>query len=559
MFTRRRRPRKRVGYPHRTAGSVLLAGSGARRRRHRAGPGPYLAVLALLLVTAGGAGAFLYVHERQASKERRQQAAHSFVAAWVRGDVQAMYRLVGSRARKRYAFEDFRYSYRVAERAAGIERVRAGRLGVLRGGAVAVPVTVRTKDFGTLYGVVSIPTLDEDGEGRIDWAPRLRLPGLRAGEAVRRTAGKEPRRGDVLAADGTPLAADPIGAGIAGTPGDGDTSATGLERLYEDRLTGHPSATLRFGDRVIRKVGAQPGRSVHTTLRPSLMRAANAALGDHIGGVAVIRPRDGAVLALAGLAVSAPQPPGSTFKIVTLAAALEHRVAKPSSSYPVQTAAVLSGVRLRNAGDGPCGGSLSRSFAASCNSVFGPLGAKVGRERLVAMAERFGFNEQPRVPAAKPASIARDLRDDLAVGAAAIGQERDLATPLTMASVGATIANGGVRVRPRIVREEKVVRKRAVRRSVANQVRDMMVGVVSGGTGGGAALPGITVAGKTGTAELVPTADGAADPKNTDAWFVAFAPAYKPTVAVAVMLVGAGHGGDTAAPIARRVLQAALG
>jgi cell division protein FtsI/penicillin-binding protein 2 len=178
----------------------------------------------------------------------------------------------------------------------------------------------------------------------------------------------------------------------------------------------------------------------------------------------------------------------------------------------------------------------------------------------VRFAEAFGFNERPDIPAAKASTIpaARELRDDLAVGASAIGQDRDLATPLVMASVGATIANGGVRARPRLVRSEKAVRRRVVRRGVARQVRDMMLAVVRGGTGTAAALPGVDVAGKTGTAELVPTADAAADPSKTDAWFVAFAPASAPTVAVAVMLIGAGQGGASAAPIAREVLAAAL-
>jgi peptidoglycan glycosyltransferase len=175
-------------------------------------------------------------------------------------------------------------------------------------------------------------------------------------------------------------------------------------------------------------------------------------------------------------------------------------------------------------------------------------------------AERFGFNRVPRVPSAVASRFPapRELRDSLAVGAAAIGQDRDLATPLQMAVVGATIANRGVRAAPRIARSEKVVRRRAVRVRVARQVREMMRSVVRSGTGGAAALPGVDVAGKTGTAELRPTADAASDPKNTDAWFVAFAPAGKPRVAVAVMLVGAGAGGKSAAPIARQVLQAAL-
>jgi cell division protein FtsI/penicillin-binding protein 2 len=256
--------------------------------------------------------------------------------------------------------------------------------------------------------------------------------------------------------------------------------------------------------------------------------------------------------------VSAPQPPGSTFKIITVSAALRAGVATMSSTYPIRTYALLSGVRLRNAGGEACGGSLPNAFAVSCNSVFAPMGAKLGARRLVRAAEAFGFNSTPRVPAAKASSISQParLKDDLAVGAAAIGQDRDLATPLEMATVGATIAAGGRRARPRVVASDAVVRRRAIPTRVAHQVRSMMLGVVRGGTGTAAALPGIEVAGKTGTAELVP--NGGSDPSNTDAWFVAFAPAGAPKVAVGVMLVGAGAGGQAAAPIARQVLAAAL-
>ena len=154
--------------------------------------------------------------------------------------------------------------------------------------------------------------------------------------------------------------------------------------------------------------------------------------------------------------------------------------------------------------------------------------------------------------------IATDLRDDLAVGAAAIGQDRDLATPLQMATVGATIANDGVREEPRLAREERRRARRVVSKATAQTVNELMVGVVSGGTGTAAALPGVSVAGKSGTAELVPTQGEPVDPANTNAWFVAFAPAEDPQVAVAVMLIRAGQGGTTAAPVAREVLSAAL-
>ncbi|MGZ6589560.1 MAG: penicillin-binding transpeptidase domain-containing protein [Solirubrobacteraceae bacterium] len=287
------------------------------------------------------------------------------------------------------------------------------------------------------------------------------------------------------------------------------------------------------------------------------MAQAAAALGQQLGGVAVIRPRDGAVVALAGLAVSAPQPPGSSFKIITASAALQDGVATPSTTYPILTAATLSGVELRNASGEACGGSLTEAFIVSCNSVFAPLGAKLGAQRLVAMARAFGFDEQPKIPAAKPSTISppSQLRDSLAVGAAAIGQDRDLATPLQMASVGATIALHGRRVQPRITTIDPVISRQVVSAKVADEVRSMMIGVVRSGTGTAAAIPGLEVAGKTGTAELRPNSS---NPKDADAWFVAFAPAQDPRIAVAVMLVGAGFGGTTAAPIARQVLQAAL-
>jgi hypothetical protein len=416
-----------------------------------------------------------------------------------------------------------------------------------------------------------------DAEALCAWASlrlgrRVRLPSADEWEALARgtdaspvrSAEREPYRSRrkplrrTLAPQSILYARDPVGAGIAGTPPAAGERGSGLEQLYDARLAGRPAAELRFGERVIARAPGRRPRSVHATIRPGLQRASVAALGDRLGGVAVLRPRSGDVLALAGLAVSAPQPPGSTFKIVTLAGALDAGITKPSSVYPVRTSATLSGVRLRNASNESCGGTLVASFAHSCNSVFAPLGARLGAQRLVRTAEAFGFNERPRVPAAKASRISRELKDSHAVGAAAIGQDRDLATPLQMASVGATIAAGGMRARPRIVREEPVVRRRAARARTARQVRSMMLAVVRGGTGTAAAIPGVEVAGKTGTAELRPTAGAPADPKNTDAWFVAFAPAHSPRVAVAVMLIGAGAGGQAAAPIARRVLQAAL-
>ena len=546
MFTSSRRSR----------GGVRWIEPGRRRRRR-----PSLLPLAILALLLGAGAAVAYVlHERADDRAELRDTAARFAAGWARGKPAAMYRELDADARSKYSARRFAADYRMANSEATVEKVvtRPARKAV--GGKVTVAVAVRTKLFGTLRGRIALPVTRVGERVGVRWRPYMRLPGLRPGENVQRKIRARPQRASVLAADGRRLAREPSAQPIAGRAPAGGDPGFGLEARYDDRLGGRPSAELRFGARRIAATKARRGRSVRATIRPALQRAAVAALGDRLGGVAVLRPRDGAVLALSGLAVSAPQPPGSTFKIVTLAAALQAKVATPSSTYPVRTAATLSGVRLRNAGDESCGGSLTASFTHSCNSVFAPLGAKLGAKRLSAAAERFGFNQTPRVPAGKPSVFpkAKDLKDSLAVGAAAIGQDRDLATPLQMAAVGATIANRGVHPTPRIVRSDRVVRHRAVSARVAAQVRDMMLSVVRSGTGTAAALPGVEVAGKTGTAELRPTADAAPDPKNTDAWFVAFAPARSPRVAVAVMLVGAGAGGKSAAPIARQVLAAAL-
>ena len=235
------------------------------------------------------------------------------------------------------------------------------------------------------------------------------------------------------------------------------------------------------------------------------------------------------------------------------------RRGKPSSSYPVRPSATLSGVKLRNAGDESCGGSLANSFAHSCNSVFGPLGAKVGAKRLLAMAEKFGFNEQPDLPAAKVSTIpkAPSSRTRSPSARRAIGQDTDNATPLGMASVAATIANQR-RAHEAVAGGRANPRKRVVSAKVAGQVRDMMIAVVTDGTGKRRRDPGRHVAGKTGTAELVSTADIAQDPRTRPPGSSPSPPPPTRRSAVAVMLPNAGQGGASAAPIAKRVLQAAL-
>jgi cell division protein FtsI/penicillin-binding protein 2 len=270
-------------------------------------------------------------------------------------------------------------------------------------------------------------------------------------------------------------------------------------------------------------------------------------------------------------------------KILTLTGALEAKVATPKSSYPYATSTTLSGVKLENANGESCGGTLAVAFAVSCNSVFAPLGAALGASRLVSVAERFGFNRAPDIPGAATSTIPRasEIGDDLAVGSSAIGQGRVQATALQMVRVASAIALRGRLPRLTLelpARPRRAPASRIVTAKVARTVGRLMVGVVRDGTGVRAQIPGVVVAGKTGTAELEttktcpppePTPLGEAPPPescqssasrtdDTDAWFTAFAPVGKPRIAVCVMLVRNGAGGDTAAPAARGVLIAGL-
>jgi len=338
---------------------------------------------------------------------------------------------------------------------------------------------------------------------------------------------------------------------------------TGLERALEPELAGRPGGELLAGRRVIARSEPRAAPPVRTTIDSGLQNAAVTALGARFGGIAALDAANGEVRALAGVAFSAPQPPGSTFKIVTTTAALEAGLVRSSQRFPVQTAATIDGVRLENANGESCGGTFRESFAHSCNSVFAPLGVRVGSRRLVETAERFGWNAPPTIPGEAPSTLPapQRIKPALELGATAIGQGKVLATPFRLASVAQTIAAGGVMAEPSLRAGRRSPRRRVTSERIARSIRAYMVDVVRYGTGTAAAIPGAQVAGKTGTAELGDTRGPGAmgsDPSNTDAWFAAFAPARRPRLAVGVLLVRAGAGGQTAAPVAKSVLAAGL-
>jgi hypothetical protein len=551
-------------------------GDGERRRRLTHRLVPALLALALVALALG-----IVVGSRQSTEER---VARDFVAAWQRGNYPAMWRMLTPDAQRRISSASLANAYRTAAGTATATRIDPGKARK-QGAGARVPVVVTTRIFGLVGGDVEIPVR----ESRVDWRPEMVFPGLRPGERLTRRT-RAPRRARILDRHGRKIVGGPAkarvpGGGAAssisgtlevskdpaqtsamyarGFPADTPVGTSGLERALELQVEGRPGGELLAGTRRLAATEPRKAEPVRSTIDLDLQAAASTALAGRFGGIAAIDPRNGRVRALAGIAFSAPQPPGSTFKMITVTAALEHKLVKPSTEFPVETHATIDGVSLENASSESCGGNLVHSFAESCNSVFAPMGVKLGGKRLVDAAERFGFNEPPRLAGAAPSTIpsAEEIGSPLAVGSSAIGQGKVLATPLQMAIVASTFAHNGVRYEPTLLESARPERRRVTTRRVARTVERLMIEVVRNGTGTAASLaPTAEVAGKTGTAELGstvgPTGEEAAS--ETDAWFAAYAPTNRPKLAVGVLFVKAGAGGDVAAPAARTVLAAAL-
>lgn len=360
--------------------------------------------------------------------------------------------------------------------------------------------------------------------------------------------------------------------------------------------------------------GEQPrGGAVKLTLDPAAQQAAFETLGDNKGAVVALDPSTGAILAMVSKpsydpnplashdiaeqqeawenitededepalnrAIAQTLPPGSVFKIVTTAAALESEQYEPDSEIPGPAAYELpiSGNPLRNYNEQPCGPdgetTITNALRISCNSAFAYLGNELGDDALRQQAERFGFNSAPladdNLNAAR-SEFPSDLEPDF-TAQSAIGQFDVRATPLQIAMVSAAVANRGVLMDPYLVDEirgpdlvslldvtDPEELSRAVSTETAGQLTRMMVEVVENGTGQSAQMPGIQVAGKTGTAQSSPD-------RPPYAWFTSFAPADNPEVAVAVVIEeasGVGRdeiaGGRLAAPVAVAVMEAVL-
>ncbi|HEV7162029.1 MAG TPA: penicillin-binding transpeptidase domain-containing protein [Solirubrobacteraceae bacterium] len=542
--------------------------------------------------------------------------ADRFVTAWTHSEYLDMYADIDPASRRESSAGEFADAYQQAMRTATATRMKVTGRPRVSGGTVTVPVRVVTRLFGTLSLDFAVPVAEAGEAGlRVHWSRSLTFPGLRSGEQLSRRTSL-PRRATLLARDGSVLAESPAGLTATegtrssplgeaaravigtvgpvpsarravleaeGVPANAIVGLSGLERALDDRLRGRPGGELLAGQRLLAYTAPRAAPAVNTTVSPTVQRAAVSALGGQLGGIVALQPSTGQILAVAGIGLEGLQPPGSTFKMITLTGVLQAHIANRHTVFPYATSATLDGVKLSNADGEECGGSLELAFAVSCNSVFTPLGVKLGAKRLVATAEAFGFNHETGVPGAAESTLppAGEIQGELDVGSTAIGQGQVLATPLQMALVAATVADGGRRPQPSFLpASSSSPNPHVMSSSIARTVRHLMIEVVNEGTGKLAAIPGATVAGKTGTAELKSACKAPAESstgeeaketskeegcsssesegKNTDAWFAAFAPAFDPRIVVCALMVEDGAGGSTAAPVARQVLEAGL-
>jgi len=486
------------------------------------------------------------------------------------------------------------------------EMVSTGATGMLGRVAIGRRLTAVAIVVAVLLGAVIV---------NLTYLQVVAAPALAANPANTRGLAEELRqeRGAILTRDAVVLAESVPSGGVFKReyPGGGLAAhiigyysprygRAGVEAAMNEALAGKRSFAS-MADLVDSLAGTPvPGNDVRLTIDSEIQKAAQKALGSGRGACVVLDPKTGAVLAMAASPTYDPAkvdgtweslsndpaaalvnratqslyPPGSTFKVVTLTGAIGSGIADPKSTFAGPARIEIGGAPITNYGGSGYGTvTLEKATASSINTVYAQLADKLGAERLVAQSERFGINEKAAFELPLTTSLMPDPAEmtQWETAWAGVGQPvgehtspaGPQVTALQMALISAGIANQGVVMRPYVVdsitdRGGAVLSATTPRKwltatdpTTAATVRDMMVLVVKSGSGTRAAISGVSVAGKTGTAE-------AGKSVQTHAWFIAFAPADNPRVAIAIVLENAGVGGQVAAPAARPVLETAL-
>lgn len=385
--------------------------------------------------------------------------------------------------------------------------------------------------------------------------------------------------------------------------------STGIEAAQENVLDGQSQTLLGQRLRNLLTGEKRQGGGVELTLRASMQEAAAAALGDRKGAVVALDAKTGAILALysspsfdpnalasrdAGevqdayatldadpknpmlnRTISERYAPGSTFKVLTAIALIENGIANPDTRMdsPVSTTLPGTNTEVSNIESSTCGDgkpTLTEAFARSCNTTFVLASEKLTTQQLTDVTKRFGFGHEQEIPLTVIPSVFPSDADSAQLAMSSIGQYTVQATPMQMAQVAQTIANGGQMMSPYLIKQivdadNQTIRKtkateagRPISADTASKVTGMMQAVVSQPYGSGTpmALPNVSVAAKTGTAE---TGEG----DRANAWAIGFAPADNPQIAFAVIVEGdetnpTPHGGDVAGPVAKAILEAGL-
>jgi len=385
---------------------------------------------------------------------------------------------------------------------------------------------------------------------------------------------------------------------------------TGIEGALNDYLSGNSNA--QFFDQINSILTGQDpkGDAVELTIDPVVQQTAWDALGENAGAVVAINPKTGAIIAMVSKASFDPNvlavhdtsqviasydaliadpadplinraiggdlyPPGSVFKLVVAAAAIDSGDYTPQSEFPNPATFTLPGSSsvINNAEGGTCGGgetvTIETALRLSCNIPFAQLGAELGYDTINDMAKQLGFDASFDIPQGSTPSVYPQTESDAQLMLSSFGQASVRVTPLQIAMNSAAIANDGTLMEPTLIEKilapdlsdrettEPSVYNTPMSSETADTLTQMMIGNVANGAASNARISGVSVAGKTGTAE-----NGKGEPYTL--WFTGFAPAEDPEVAVAVVVENGGGLGQTgfgnsvAAPIAKKVLEAVL-
>lgn len=520
--------------------------------------------VAVLAVGAAGGGAYYLLRTKGSPAETAQR----FATAWQAGDTAAMSAELAA-PQPLTAYEQMRSGL-------GVEstRIRLGRAAETGDERARVPytATLTLKNLGewTYQGNIDLRVTDR--AWKVSWTPAALHPSLAQG-ATFQIKTSWPERAEITDADGDRIDTGQVGGSVQqlvgyldkATKKDVATLGTayktgqaigrgGLQQTFQKQLAGTPTTEIQVGGKTVHTIDGSSGEPVKTTLDPKVQAAAVAAVKDvpKPTSLVAIEPGTGEILAVVNnrggfnRALDGRYAPGSTFKAVTAIGLLAEGMS-PRDSVTCPKFATVGGLRIRNSEKAEYGElSLLDSFAHSCNTTFAPLAQRrLGAGKLLETAEQVGFNQPLNigVPATK-ASLPR-AESDAELAAESFGQARITASPLSMASVAAAIADGTWRPPTLVPGLKQKTAERPLPDGVKDDLHAMMAAVVTKGTAKAAGLPSASY-GKTGTAEY-----GTGDKLDSHAWFMGF----KGDVAFAVVVEGGGGGGKVAAPIAAAFLR----